>query len=254
MKKHLLTAFTLFFLSSGIFYSQKVAVAGKTVSKNPNTHEGTQIRSCGTSNPGHEWDAWFNGLVEQFNQQQAQGKLNSMPSYTVPVIMHIIHSGGTVGTGDNISQAQANSQVSVLNADYAGTGFNVSQCPAAFTSVLANTQITFCLAQKDPSGNILAEPGIHRVAYTSISGLAAPGSGYSMTTIDGTIKPNTIWDPTKYCNIWVCKLGGGLLGYATFPSGTGLTGLSGFGNANTDGVVIGYNYFGNTGKIGRAHV
>ena len=38
-------------------------------------------------------------------------------------------------------------------------------------------------------------------------------------------------------NLWVCKLGGGLLGYAAFPGGA----------ANVDGVVITYTAFGNTG-------
>ena len=246
MKNNFLLGFFVF-MSVGAFAQKSVLHQHKVTKQNNNTS--AVVRNCGTNAPGQEWDNWFNGLVEEFKSQQSQGKMNSMPSYTVPVIIHIIHAGGNVGTGDNISQAQANSQVAVLNADYAGTGFNVSQCPSAFTSVLANTQITFCLAQKDPNGNILAEPGIHRVPYTSISGLSAPGNGYSTFTIDGTIKPNTIWDPTKYCNIWVCKLGGGLLGYATFPSGTGLTGLSGFGSATTDGVVIGYNYFGNTGSV-----
>ncbi|HEX2899745.1 MAG TPA: GEVED domain-containing protein, partial [Bacteroidia bacterium] len=45
------------------------------------------------------------------------------------------------------------------------------------------------------------------------------------------------WDRSKYLNIWVCNLSGGLLGYAQFPGGP----------AATDGVVIGHQYFGTTG-------
>jgi hypothetical protein len=50
------------------------------------------------------------------------------------------------------------------------------------------------------------------------------------------------WDPAKYLNIWVCQLGGGLLGYATFPAD--LT-----SEADNDGVVIGYTAFGNIGTV-----
>ena len=39
--------------------------------------------------------------------------------------------------------------------------------------------------------------------------------------IETDLKPNTIWDPTKYLNIWVVNFGGDLdgevLGYAQFP-------------------------------------
>jgi PKD repeat protein len=170
-----------------------------------------------------------------------------MPTYTIPVIVHVIHNGENVGTGTNISQTQVNSQISVLNADYAGTGFNVSQVPTAFSTLVADCQVTFCMAQKDPNGNVLAEPGIHRVNRNT-AGFTTPP--YSNTTyIDNTIKSQTIWNPSNYLNMWVLNLGGGLLGYATFPGGTGLTGLSGFGTSTTDGVVIGYNYFGNTGNV-----
>jgi hypothetical protein len=44
-------------------------------------------------------------------------------------------------------------------------------------------------------------------------------------------------DPAKNLNLWVCPLGGGLLGYAQFPGGP----------AKTDGVVINYRAFGTTG-------
>jgi pregnancy-associated plasma protein-A len=40
-----------------------------------------------------------------------------------------------------------------------------------------------------------------------------------------------------YLNVWVCQLGGGLLGYAQFPGGP----------AETDGVVILHSGFGTTG-------
>ena len=43
-------------------------------------------------------------------------------------------------------------------------------------------------------------------------------------------------DSSNFLNIWVCEIGGGILGYAQFPGGS----------PATDGVVIGTNYFGET--------
>ena len=43
--------------------------------------------------------------------------------------------------------------------------------------------------------------------------------------------------PTKYLNMWVCALSGGLLGYAQFPGGP----------SATDGVVINTLAFGTSG-------
>jgi hypothetical protein len=42
------------------------------------------------------------------------------------------------------------------------------------------------------------------------------------------------WPADRYLNLWVCRLEGGLLGYAQFPGGP----------AQTDGVVITYTGFG----------
>jgi hypothetical protein len=61
-----------------------------------------------------------------------------------------------------------------------------------------------------------------------------------VSTIDSTIKPSTIWNPSEYMNMWSVNFGGtavDLLGYAQFPS-------NGTTTANTDGVVAGYKYFG----------
>ena len=44
------------------------------------------------------------------------------------------------------------------------------------------------------------------------------------------------YDPANYLNIWICNIGGGILGYAQFPGGS----------AATDGVVIGPNFFGSS--------
>jgi hypothetical protein len=220
-------------------------------------------RGCATLLPGNNWDNWFNNKVEEFKQNIATGK-SQVVNYTIPVVVHVIHGGstntGAIGTYPNLSQIQINSQTTVLNQDYAGTGFNVGNLAAtAFSAIgAANCNITFCMAQKDPSGVTLVEPGIDRVSYV-VKGWANPTVPTTpasfQTFINGTVKPGTIWDPTRYLNIWItdCNASVGLLGYATFPAGSGLTGLPGsLGTATTDGVWVWSGSYGNTGTFGTA--
>jgi len=203
-----------------------------------------QNRGCGTQTPSEEWDRWFNAKVEEFKTNSQQGKA-AMVAYNIPVVVHVIHNGTAVGSGLNISAAQIQDQINILNADYAGTGLNSGNVPAVFASSKANTNITFCLAQLTPSGSVMTEPGIDRINRNTKGWTAPP---YNQTYIDNTIKPNSIWDPTRYLNMWVTDLGGGLLGYATFPIGTGLSGITGNGSSTTDGVVMLSSAFGSIGS------
>ncbi|RYZ58322.1 MAG: T9SS type A sorting domain-containing protein, partial [Chitinophagaceae bacterium] len=107
--------------------------------------------------------------------------------------------------------------------------------------VAANTNIRFALAKTDPDGAVLAQPGIDRIQY-STKGFTVPpysvGMGGTPNYLNNTIKPATIWDPEKYINIWVLPLDGGVLGIATFPTSSGLDGLSLGENASNAGVAV----------------
>ncbi|MFN0202142.1 MAG: M43 family zinc metalloprotease, partial [Bacteroidia bacterium] len=189
-----------------------------------------------------EFEGW---LQKQMADPKVQAKARAV--YNIPVIVHIIHNGTGVGSGQNLSQSQIYSQFDVLNEDFRRTNADAANTPSVFTGVGADCEINFCKATVDPSGNALTEPGIHRVNRNT-AGFSAPP--YSDTYLDGTIKPATSWDPTKYLNIWVCDLGQQLLGYAQFPTGSGLSGLAGgTTTANTDGVVILYSAFGRIGNV-----
>ncbi len=151
---------------------------------------------------------------------------------TIPVVVHVIHSGQAVGTAPNITDAQVLSQITVLNNDFrklAGT-------PGANTSAVgADTMIQFALAKQDPNGN--PTNGIDRVNMCQ--------SYWSKSAFNANVKPVTIWDPTQYLNMWTVSFDTvTLAGYAQFPEGSDLPGLPTGGNANTDGVVASYNYFG----------
>jgi hypothetical protein len=205
---------------------------------------------CGTKVPSKEWDEWFNKKVEERKLALQSGKA-MLVNYQIPVIVHVIHFGQAVGTYPNISNAQILSQINALNLDFAGTGYNYTNCPAPFVPLIANTGVQFCMALSDPAGSLIPVPGIERINAAG-NGWTDPATLSSPTQItnlfDNTIKPATIWDPTKYFNIWISAKAQdpGLLGYSTFPVGTSLTGIPGgfTGSATTDGVWVYAKTFG----------
>ena len=158
------------------------------------------------------------------NNGGAQNKTQA-PIYTIPVVVHVVYKTTT----QNISDAQIQSQMTVLNKDFQKLNSDVTKVPSVWTSLVADCQIQFCLATSDPSGN--PTTGIVRKSTTKAS--FSTNDAVKKSTQGG----DNAWDATKYLNIWVCNLGSGLLGYAQFPGGP----------ASTDGVVIDYAAFGTIG-------
>ena len=161
----------------------------------------------------------------------------------IPVVVHVIHSNEALGSGTNISDAQVLSQIDVLNEDFGRYGNGLNTHPNG-----ANTGIQFCLAKRKPDGS--ATNGIDRLFYGAAPyNFTAPP--YSVRSyIESTIKPATGWDPTRYLNLWCLNFGSSLLGYAQFPSASGLPGMNcSGGNNNTDGIAMQYNAFGRVGTL-----
>ena len=148
---------------------------------------------------------------------------NDRSVITIPVVVHLVYKIAS----QNISDAQIQSQITVLNQDWTRTNADAANTPAAFTPVAANIGVNFCLATIDPSNN--ATSGIER-RQTTVTSFTANDSVkyYGHGGLD-------IWDPHNYLNIWVCNLGGGLLGYGEFPTSS---------VTSTFGVVIKYDVFG----------
>ena len=212
-------------------------------------------RTCGTQ----QADAWQQAQLQQRlpgyraakpTARAARGPLRTTAAvtYTLPVVVHIIHNGEAVGTGPNISQAQVQSQLDVLNEDYRNRNANGAAVPGPFQALRADAQFQFVLARRDPAGRPLPEPGIDRVDRNTLGFAASP---YALAYFDDTIKPATDWNPDQYVNIWVSEVRDNILGYAQYPDNTaGLAGLSPLGGAaNTDGVVVQYFAFGRVGNL-----
>jgi PKD repeat protein len=232
-------------LTALIVYSQLISV-NKTIAQQDPASERHAV--CGSIAPDVKWEEGFQNQIKEFRSNPSRA---SNAVITIPVVVHILYkTGQAVGKTPNITAEQVKSQIDFLNEMMAGTDPNKSKLPAPFKSVDGgNTNIQFCLAVKDASGNKLAEAGIDRLDLTK-KGWSDPSTFTTLDQItnlfDNTVKPATIWDPDKFFNIWTADFTtkSYYLGYATFPAGTGLTGLPGGGTATTDGVVMGSNVFG----------
>ncbi len=167
----------------------------------------------------HKHQAFEKRLKAQIENGQIA---NYRALYTLPVVVHVIHQGGA----ENISDAQVLQAIDDLNAAFANDGYYDQ-------GTGLDTEIQFCLAQRDPDGNPTS--GINRVnnALTSLT----------LETQDVAMKDLSRWNPLEYINIWVVgeicssSVGCGVAGYAFFPSSHGMP---------EDGLVVESNYFGNS--------
>lgn len=133
----------------------------------------------------------------------------------IPTVVHVVWKQDQ----ENISDAQVQSQVDVLNVDFRRTNPDVSHTPAVFGDLCSDARVQFQLAE------------IVRV-QTETEGFGDDDSVKHVSS-----GGSDAWPSADYLNVWVCSLGGGLLGYAQFPGGP----------ADTDGVVILNTAFGTTG-------
>lgn len=183
------------------------------------------------------FEQWLAPKVAEAEKQRLASRdaNNTAEVRIIPVVVHVIHNGDALGSNENITDAQVLSQITVLNQDYR----KMANTPGWNTNAVGvDMEIEFRMARVDPNGN--ATTGIDRVQKSR-------ASWADETAIDNNLKPTTSWDPTRYFNIWVVNFSNSseLLGYAQFPSTSGLGGMNADeGDANTDGVVIGYKYFG----------
>lgn len=131
----------------------------------------------------------------------------------IPVVFNVLYRT----TAENVSLAQLQSQIDVLNKDFnaLNSDFGTSN---PFNAVKANVGVTFVLDQVIRKSTTKTSWGTNDAMKKSTSGGLNPTS------------------PTTKLNYWVCTIGGGILGYAQFPGGS----------SSTDGVAIDSKYTGVT--------
>lgn len=139
-------------------------------------------------------------------------------TYTIPVVIHIVHTGGIIGSTYNPTDAQVTGAINYLNQVFNGTY-------AGLSGGVGDMGLQFALAQRDPNCN--ATTGINHVDGSSIPGYTANGVNFqtSLGVSDLTVKNFIRWNPADYYNIWIVnKIDGAdgtsgqfFAGFAYFP-------------------------------------
>ncbi|MFT3980412.1 MAG: zinc metalloprotease [Ferruginibacter sp.] len=139
----------------------------------------------------------------------------------IPVVFNVIYNTST----ENISNAQLQSQVDVLNEDYSATNSDYSTSTPFDNVKAGNIGIRFVLDA------VVRKQSTKKSWKTDDAMKSTSTGGINATS------------PTTKLNIWVVNKmvsqGRTILGYAQFPGGA----------AATDGVVLGYNFTGRTGVL-----
>jgi len=197
---------------------------------------------CYTSEKQEQWFLQHPELKAQFNKhqqeaakaddelfkkgypaQQTAGKSAAAATYTIPIVFHILHTGGS----ENISDAQVKDAVAILCRDFNRANADTSDVVVQFKNKIGDTQLDFVLATRDPNGNCTNGIIRHFDANTDWTG-ALSEYAYS-------------WPPTKYLNIYVVRsIAFGAAGYTYLP-GSGIP-------AAMDNIVVLNNYVGSTGS------
>jgi len=154
--------------------------------------------------------------IEAFTQNALLTKRLVNGKIEIPVVVNVLYRT----TAENISATQIQSQIDVLNKDFNALNSDYNSVPALFSGVKANVGITFVLDQVIRKSTTKTSWGTTDAMKKTSKGGLAPTS------------------PTTKLNLWVCTIGGGILGYAQFPGGS----------STTDGVAIDSKYFGLSGS------
>ena len=153
--------------------------------------------------------------IENFTQNAITNGRLVNGRIEIPVVVNVLYRTAT----ENISLTQIQSQIDVLNKDFNALNSDFNQVPTTFSGVKANVGITFVLD----------------AVYRKSTKKTSWGTRDAMKkSSQGGLNPTS---PTTKLNLWVCTIGGGILGYAQFPGGS----------SATDGVVIDSKYLGTTG-------
>lgn len=190
------------------------------VSSLSNIHAQTLGAFCGSDAMNSQNSTNF--LDDQWEHYYYADRTFTEAIYTLPIVVHIIHNGGT----SNISDAQVLAAIEFLNQSFENIAYYDST-----TGV--NTEIQFCLASQDENGDYTS--GITR----NVSLL----TNMTMEAQDLDVKNIARWNPFCFVNIYVVNSinstvsGTGVVAYATFPASHGLA---------NDGIVIEAGYFGSS--------
>ena len=178
-------------------------------------------------NPQHYQD--IEDRIKQETVARRQG-INSTTPYSpviIPIVIHIVYNE-TISLFQNLPDSVIYQQIEVINRDFNLLNSDTSTLTDTLKQLADDFKISFQLVTQDSLGN--PHNGIIRV-QTNKTNFGYWDNAVKFDSLGGSDP----WDTKKYMNIWICDLGGGLLGYSQFPGG----------NDRTDGNVVDFAVVGN---------
>ncbi len=172
---------------------------------------------------------WEQELQEHIKEHRALPRTN----ITIPVVFHLVwHT-----EEQNISDLQIYDQLEILNRAFSMQNRNLHTVRGQFRHLISDVQIEFCLAKRDPDG--MPTTGITRT-QTDVEGIGNERIDFTKRAVHfSEYGGKDLWDPGQYLNIWVCEIGGNILGSATFPNSAPYP--------EAEGVVVDYRAIGSIG-------
>lgn len=233
--------FLIFILASPFSHSQNFF--GKTYQHQHDEKCGTAIfekmqeEKLGVRGSKEYFESWMSKSLEEKRKrpQAFQRKQNEVR--IIPVVVHVIHNGTSIGQGANIPLSQIEAQIRIMNEDFRRQNADRNLTSAEFLPFAADSNIEFVLAKQDQRG--FPTDGINRVL--------GPRTSYSPNDLMqvGSI---SFWPPEEYFNIWVLPFVSPFLGIASPP----VSSLQGWSNIpwprEIDGIWVDYRYFGEGGN------
>lgn len=153
-------------------------------------------------------------FTRRFKENPQMDRLLTNGVIEIPVVFNVLYRTAA----QNVSLAQLQSQIDVLNEDFAATNADYNLTSTYNSVKSGNIAIRFVL-------DAVNRRSTNTVSWSTNDAMKKSAKGIAPTS------------PTTKLNIWVCNMGGGILGYAQFPGGS----------SATDGVVLDDNATGRTG-------
>ncbi len=206
-----------------------------TASSQPICGFDTKMQELKNSNP--EYARNFNEteqFIRNFIAAHPENARKPKVTYVIPVVVHVMHTGGPVGSIYNPTDAQIMGAINYLNQVYAGT-YPGMEAPVEGGGVV-DMELQFALAQRTPSCGYTN--GIERIDASGIPNYVSRGVNVSNSdgVPDVTLKDYARWNPAQYYNIWVVNK----IDSKDGTSGQFTAGFAYFAGApgNVDGTVM----------------